>query len=166
MKTKTCDLLALNLPRFVPASRYCFEFWLVQSVVFLCRDSPKWLLWFWFYDELKAALIVKLPALETSALLDFFCGGKLILLYLSKVHLKFKLCFVIWQFPALLRFYSLLPLRRKLLCCASDWVSEWVNVTIESEATANSTDFDPIFPRLRDYSRDGVFFRVFYRNVA
>ena len=40
-------------------------------------------------------------------------------------------------------FCSLLPLRRKLLCC-----SEWVSVTIESEPITNSDDFDPIFPIL------------------
>ena len=44
-------------------------------------------------------------------------------------------------------FCSLLPLRRKLLCCPSKWVS----VTIESEPTKNSADLDPIFPDLRDF---------------
>ena len=38
-------------------------------------------------------------------------------------------------------------------------------LTIESEPTTNSTEFDPIFPDLRDFAGDGVFFRVFYRSV-
>ena len=37
---------------------------------------------------------------------------------------------------------------------------------MESEPTTNSADFDPVFPDLRDFSGDEVFFRVFYRNVA
>ena len=41
-----------------------------------------------------------------------------------------------------------------------------MNVTIESEPTTNSADFDPIFPDLREFPGDGVFFRIFYRNVA
>ena len=48
----------------------------------------------------------------------------------------------------------------------SEWVREWVSVTRESEPTTNSADFDPMFPDLRVYPGDGVFFRVFYRNVA
>ena len=59
-------------------------------------------------------------------------------------------------------FCSLLPLRHKLLC----YPSKWVSVTIESEPTTNSADFDPIFPDLRDFPRDRLFFKVFYRNVA
>lgn len=43
---------------------------------------------------------------------------------------------------------------------------EWVSVTIESEPTSNSADFDPMFPDFRDFPRDGVFVRVCYRNVA
>ena len=42
---------------------------------------------------------------------------------------------------------------------------ERASVTIESEPTTNCTDFDPIFPDFRDVA-GGVFFRVFYRNVA
>ena len=30
----------------------------------------------------------------------------------------------------------------------------------------NSADFDPIFPDLKYFPGDGVFFRVFYRNVT
>ena len=41
-----------------------------------------------------------------------------------------------------------------------------MNVTIESKPTTNSADFDPIFPDLREFPGDGVFFRVFYKNVA
>ena len=48
----------------------------------------------------------------------------------------------------------------------SEWVSEWVGVTIESGPTTNSADFDPMFPDLRDFPRDGVFFRVILKDVA
>jgi len=41
---------------------------------------------------------------------------------------------------------------RNLLCCHSERVS----VTIESKPTTNSTDFDPIFPDLRDLPEYGV----------
>ena len=59
-------------------------------------------------------------------------------------------------------FCNLLPLRRKLPCCPSEWVS----ITTESEPTTNTADFDPIFPDLRDFPGDRLFFKVFYRNVA
>ena len=36
----------------------------------------------------------------------------------------------------------------------------------KSELTTNSADFDPMFPDLRDFSGGGVFFTVFYRDVA
>ena len=46
-------------------------------------------------------------------------------------------------------------------------VSNYVtSVTMESEPTTNFADFVPIFPDLRDFPGDGVFFRIFYRNVA
>ena len=59
-------------------------------------------------------------------------------------------------------FCSLLPRRRKLLCCPSEWVS----VTIESEPSTSSADFDPMFPDLSNFPGYGVLFTVFYRNVA
>ena len=59
-------------------------------------------------------------------------------------------------------FCSLLPLRRKLLCCPSEWVS----VTIESEPSTSSADFDPMFPDLSNFPGYGVLFTVFYRNDA
>jgi len=27
-------------------------------------------------------------------------------------------------------------------------------------------DFDPVFPDFRDFTGDGVFFKIFYRNAA
>jgi len=45
-------------------------------------------------------------------------------------------------------------------------LSEWMSVTIESEPSTNSADFDPMFPYLWNFPVDRVFFRVFYRNVA
>ena len=44
-------------------------------------------------------------------------------------------------------------------------LSEWVNVTVESEPSTNSADFDPMFPDLWNFPGDGVFFRVFYNVV-
>ena len=38
----------------------------------------------------------------------------------------------------------------------SEWVSEWVSVTIESEATTDSDDFDPIFLNLSPLFRNIV----------
>ena len=40
------------------------------------------------------------------------------------------------------------------------------SVTLESEPSTKSADFDPMFPDLGNFPGDGVFFRVFYRNVA
>ena len=40
-----------------------------------------------------------------------------------------------------------------------------MSVTIESEPTTNFADFDPILPDFREFTRDGVFFRI-HRNVA
>ena len=40
-----------------------------------------------------------------------------------------------------------------------------MSVTIELEPTTNFADFDPIFPDFRDFTGDGVFYRI-YRNVA
>lgn len=34
------------------------------------------------------------------------------------------------------------------------------------ELTPNSVNFDPMFSDLKDFPADGVFFRVFNRNVA
>ena len=45
----------------------------------------------------------------------------------------------------------------RLLCCPSEWVSEWLSVTIESELTTNSADFDPIFPDPWDVPGDQGF---------
>lgn len=61
----------------------------------------------------------------------------------------------------ILDFCSLLPLRHMLLCCLSEWVSECNN---RIQPTMNSADFDPIFPDLRDFPWDGVFFRVFSKK--
>ena len=43
-----------------------------------------------------------------------------------------------------------------------------MSVTIDSEPTKNSrsADFDPLLLDLGDFHEDGVFFKVFYRNVA
>jgi len=42
-----------------------------------------------------------------------------------------------------------------------------VSVRIEFEPTMSSANFDPIFPDIRDFQGDGVFFGVlFYRDVA
>ena len=43
-----------------------------------------------------------------------------------------------------------------------------MSVTIDSEPKKNSrsADFDPLLPDLGDFHEDGVFFKVFYRNVA
>ena len=41
-----------------------------------------------------------------------------------------------------------------------------MSVTIESEPSTNSADLDLMFPDLLKFPGDGVFFRVFYRNVA
>ena len=58
---------------------------------------------------------------------------------------------------------SLLPLSRELLCCPSEWVSESNNrIRVHNELCWSRCDI----PVLRDFSGDGVFFRVFYRNVA
>jgi len=44
-------------------------------------------------------------------------------------------------FSTVKKLCSLLPLRRKLLCCPSEGVS----VTIEAEPSTNFADFDPMF---------------------
>ena len=41
-----------------------------------------------------------------------------------------------------------------------------MSVTVESQPTMNSANFDPICTDLRDFPGDGVFFGVFYRDVA
>ena len=41
-----------------------------------------------------------------------------------------------------------------------------MSVTIESEPSTNSADFDPMFPDLGNFRVDRVFFGVFCRNIA
>ena len=45
-------------------------------------------------------------------------------------------------------------------------LSFWVSVAIESEPSTKSADFDPMFPGLWNFPGDGVFFKLFYKNVA
>ena len=53
----------------------------------------------------------------------------------------------------------ILPLRRKLLCCPSERVSECI--TIESEPPTNCANFDPMLPNLWNFPGAGVFSEYF-----
>jgi len=79
---------------------------------------------------------------------------------LYKICIK-KIC-IHMLYPSLksFSFCSLPPLRHKLLCCPSEWVS------VKTESKLYSANFDPMFPDHWNLPRDWVFFRVFYRNIA
>ena len=60
-------------------------------------------------------------------------------------------------------FCSLLPFRRKLLCCPSKWVSEWVCVTIESEPSKELCRFRSDLTRSLKLPRRRI--RSFLRSI-